>query len=382
MRNILVMVKNNLKIMILKKPIYFLGIIIVPVLILVGLTPLMARHSEEILIGVSNLDKSKSTDIIVNNLKSQDNFKVLNIEENDIKGSIQEKKIECGVIIKSGFQKDIINGKEKNNIEIIGKEGDSIYKSIKSIIELDLNNIRDLGKISNGNIKKYNILLKEYSKNTIKIDKGTLRSDSKDYNISGMFVGFLVMFMFFRALFGAGKIMDDKKCRVYTRIFTAPIKTYEYYLGNVLASLISIVLQIILTLIGVYLFTNVNFGMSYIQLFFVLLLISIFAVSLGTFCISVSKTDQEVSILSNILIMILVMLGGCFVPVYIFPSALDKISKLLPTRWAMDMIFALQDGMSIGSLYRNIIIILLYSLALFLGAAYITKIKDKRFNDI
>ena len=35
MRNILVMVKNNLKIMILKKPIYFLGIIIVPVLILV-----------------------------------------------------------------------------------------------------------------------------------------------------------------------------------------------------------------------------------------------------------------------------------------------------------------------------------------------------------
>ena len=382
MRNILVMVKNNLKIMILKKPIYFLGIIIVPVLILVGLTPLMARHSEEILIGVSNLDKSKSTDIIVNNLKSQDNFKVLNIEENDIKGSIQEKKIECGVIIKSGFQKDIINGKEKNNIEIIGKEGDSIYKSIKSIIELDLNNISDLVKISNGNIKKYNILLKEYSKNTIKIDKGTLRSDSKDYNISGIFVGFLVMFMFFRALFGAGKIMDDKKCRVYTRIFTAPIKTYEYYLGNVLASLISIVLQIILTLIGVYLFTNVNFGMSYIQLFFVLLLISIFAVSLGTFCISVSKTDQEVSILSNILIMILVMLGGCFVPVYIFPSALDKISKLLPTRWAMDMIFALQDGMSIGSLYRNIIIILLYSIALFLGAAYITKIKDKRFNDI
>lgn len=382
MRNILVMVKNNLKIMILKKPIYFLGIIIVPVLILVGLTPLMARHSEEILIGVSNLDKSKSADIIVNSLKSQDNFKVLNIEENDIKGSIQEKKIECGVIIKSGFQKDIINGKEKNNIEIIGKEGDSIYKSIKSIIELDLNNISDLGKISNGNIKKYNILLKEYSKNTIKIDKGTLRSDSKDYNISGMFVGFLVMFMFFRALFGAGKIMDDKKCRVYTRIFTAPIKTYEYYLGNVLASLISIVLQIILTLIGVYLFTNVNFGMSYIQLFFVLLLISIFAVSLGTFCISVSKTDQEVSILSNILIMILVMLGGCFVPVYIFPSALDKISKLLPTRWAMDMIFSLQDGMSIGSLYRNIIIILLYSLALFLGAAYITKIKDKRFNDI
>lgn len=382
MRNILVMVKNNLKIMILKKPIYFLGIIIVPVLILVGLTPLMARHSEEIIIGVSNLDKSKSADIIVNSLKSQDNFKVLNIEENDIKGSIQEKKIECGVIIKSGFQKDIINGKEKNNIEIIGKEGDSIYKSIKSIIELDLNNISDLGKISNGNIKKYNILLKEYSKNTIKIDKGTLRSDSKDYNISGMFVGFLVMFMFFRALFGAGKIMDDKKCRVYTRIFTAPIKTYEYYLGNVLASLISIVLQIILTLIGVYLFTNVNFGMSYIQLFFVLLLISIFAVSLGTFCISVSKTDQEVSILSNILIMILVMLGGCFVPVYIFPSALDKISKLLPTRWAMDMIFSLQDGMSIGSLYRNIIIILLYSLALFLGAAYITKIKDKRFNDI
>lgn len=382
MRNILVMVKNNLKIMILKKPIYFLGIIIVPVLILVGLTPLMARHSEEILIGVSNLDKSESANIIVNNLKDQNNFKLLNIKEEDMKGSIQEKKIECGVIIKKGFQNDIINGKDKNNIEIIGKEGDSTYKSIKSIIELNLNNIRDLGKISNGSGKKYSSFLKEYNKNTIKIDKGTLRSDSKDYNISGTFIGFLVMFMFFRALFGAGKIMNDKKCKVYTRIFTAPIKTYEYYLGNVLASLISITLQIILTLIGVYLFTNVNFGMSYMQLFFVLLLISIFAVSLGTFCISVSKTDQEVSILSNILIMILVMLGGCFVPVYIFPSALDKISKLLPTRWAMDMIFSLQDGMSIGSLYRNIIIILLYSLALFLGAAYITKIKDKRFNDI
>ncbi len=380
MRNVLVMLKNNLRMMILKKPLYFIASIIAPVVIILVVGSLITSGSSNISIGVANLDESKSSKLILKNIEDQNNFTALSMSKEDIENKIKDKSIECGIIIKKGFQDEIINRNSKNQIEIIGKDGDSIYKSIESMISIDLKNLEDLGKISNGDSKVYNKLLKEYESNKVTIERGSLRNDSKDYTNTLLFVGFLIMFIFFRSVLGAERILEDKKTKVYTRIFAAPIKVYQYYLGNILASIVSINIQAILSLVAIRYLMNINIGMSYIQMFFILFLISIFAVAVGTFCISVTRNSQEASIISNILIMILLMLGGCFVPVQLFPSALDKISKLLPTRWAMDMVASLQDGIPMGDLYKNIIIILLYSVVFFLAAAYITKRKDKKLD--
>ncbi|MBM7834944.1 ABC transporter permease [Clostridium sardiniense] len=378
MRNILVMLKNNLRMMILKKPLYFIASIVAPVVIVLVVGSLLTSGSSNMSIGVSNLDNSKSSELILKNIENQNNFTALDMNEEEIESKIKEKSIECGIIIKKGFQEGIVNGNSKNQIEIIGKDGDSIYKSIESMISIDLKNLEDLGKISNEDSKVYNNLLKDYESNKVTIERGSLRDDSKDYNNTSIFVGFLIMFMFFRSILGAERILEDKKTKVYTRIFAAPIKVYQYYLGNILASILAINLQAALSLVAIRYLININIGMSYIQMFFILFLISILAVAVGTFCIAVTRTSQEASIISNILIMILLMLGGCFVPVELFPSALDKLSKLLPTRWAMDMVSSLQDGIAINSLYKNIIIILLYSAVFFLAAAYVTKRKDKK----
>lgn len=378
MRNILVMLKNNLRMMILKKPLYFIASIVAPVVIVLVVGSLLTSGSSNMSIGVSNLDNSKSSELILKNIENQNNFTALDMNEEEIESKIKEKSIECGIIIKKGFQEGIVNGNSKNQIEIIGKDGDSIYKSIESMISIDLKNLEDLGKISNEDSKVYNNLLKDYESNKVTIERGSLRDDSKDYNNTSIFVGFLIMFMFFRSILGAERILEDKKTKVYTRIFAAPIKVYQYYLGNILASILAINLQAALSLVAIRYLININIGMSYIQMFFILFLISILAVAVGTFCIAVTRTSQEASIISNILIMILLMLGGCFVPVELFPSALDKLSKLLPTRWAMDMVLSLQDGIAINSLYKNIIIILLYSAVFFLAAAYVTKRKDKK----
>ncbi|MBY0755301.1 ABC transporter permease [Clostridium sardiniense] len=381
MRNILVMLKNNLRMMILKKPLYFIASILAPVVIILIVGSLITSGSSNISIGVANLDKSKYSELILKNIEDQSNFTTLSMSKEDIEDKIKDKSIECGIIIQKGFQDKIVNGDSKNQIEIIGKDGDSIYKSIESMISINLKNLEDLGKISNGDSSIYNNLLNKYESNKVTIERGSLRTSSKDYETNtSLFVGFLIMFMFFRSVLGAGRILEDKKTKVYTRIFAAPIKVYQYYLGNILASILAINIQAILSLVAIRYLMDIDIGMSYIQIFFILFLVSILAVAVGTFCIAITRSSQEASIISNILIMTLLMLGGCFVPVQVFPNALDKLSKLLPTRWAMDMVSSLQDGIPMASLYKNIVIIVLYSAVFFLAAAYITKRKDKKVN--
>ncbi len=59
------------------------------------------------------------------------------------------------------------------------------------------------------------------------------------------------------------------------------------------------------------------------------------SVALGTTLGTFVKTEGQANGLSIVLGMVMALLGGCWYPLELFPSAARTAAKLLPTSWAM-----------------------------------------------
>jgi len=63
------------------------------------------------------------------------------------------------------------------------------------------------------------------------------------------------------------------------------------------------------------------------------------------------------------------MLGGCFWPVEVMPSFMQKISYAVPQRWVLSAIEKVQHGNGINDTLLNFIILLLFACIFFAIAA-------------
>jgi ABC-2 type transport system permease protein len=69
---------------------------------------------------------------------------------------------------------------------------------------------------------------------------------------------------------------------------------------------------------------------------------SLMTAAFGLLIAAVGKTPEATRGLSILVTLIMVMLGGAWVPAFIFPQWLQTITMFVPTRWAMDGL----DGMT------------------------------------
>lgn len=380
MKKVWALFKNNLRILILKNKGTFIITTIAPIIILLIISKYISTGSGYMNAVVKDEDNTKSSLAILSTIKNNEGLNVEEDSDINIENSFAQGDIDIAITIPKGFENNLLSG-EKPYIDIKENEMGNLNKGIKTSLNLEIKNLKDLAIASDKNYDGYIKALENYSNGTIKIEKLNLNDLKGNYVKTQVFLGFLIMFMFFRAMSGAELINSDKQKNMYTRIFVADIKSSQYYLANILSSFFSILIQVILSLIGLKYIMKLEIGMYYYQLGIILLLVTLIAVSLGTFCISITETRQEASMLSNIVIITFLMIGGCFVPVSLFPNFINKISYFTPTRWAMDSILDLQQGVPFNDIIINLFIMILFALAFFTMSAYKTSKTEKIYKD-
>lgn len=377
---ILKLIKHNLNLMIFKQKSKLIYKIVLPIIAIVVISKLMLGNSAVLKVGVVNNDNTVVSNYLVNQIKDNKNIDVIPMKKSELNSNFASNTIQSAVVIDNGFAKDLSKGNLKG-IDIIGKEEDDVYKLVEGIISLDVSNMAKLGKVSH-NETQFSNLVKKYMSNNLNVERGALKGGGIDYEASSIFIGFLVMFIFYRAMSGANRVNEDRDQKVFSRIFVSNIKPWQYYSANILSSIFCIAIQVIISVISVSYFSNINFGMSLITLSFILIIAGLIAVSIGTVFVSITRNTQEASMMTNVVTFALVMVGGCFIPVSIFPKIINDISKFLPTRWIVDIIYNIQTGSSLISQWRYLVLLILFSIALLLISAYFTKRKDKSFLEI
>jgi ABC-2 type transport system permease protein len=164
-----------------------------------------------------------------------------------------------------------------------------------------------------------------------------MRSATKEYNgYAHSFAGMGLQFVLMSMLDLAVGLLRDREAGVFRRLRSAPLARGTMLLGKGMSlSLISL-----LSLGGCFAFAMIVFKVriegSWPGFVACLLSTSVMSASLGLAIAALGRTPSGTRGIGIAVILLLVMVGGAWVPAFIFPQWLQRVSLLTPTRWAVD----------------------------------------------
>ncbi|HKA88546.1 MAG TPA: ABC transporter permease [Haliangiales bacterium] len=156
--------------------------------------------------------------------------------------------------------------------------------------------------------------------------------DGAAHAVGGMAVQFILM----GAIENAVAILTDRQRGLWRRLRAAPLSR-----ATLLASkIISGALLALLVLGFLLVFGRVTLGVrvqgSGLGLLLVGVSFALLASSVGVLVSTLGKTPQATRSVGIFVVLIAVMLGGAWFPSFLFPAWLQPITRLFPSRWAVD----------------------------------------------
>jgi ABC-2 type transport system permease protein len=196
-----------------------------------------------------------------------------------------------------------------------------------------------------------------FNEDIIRIDEETVRKKNAEYKpnvLQNNIPAFTLFAMFFIVIPLAGSIINEKDHGTYKRLRTLPVSFFEIIFAKVTVYLTICILQFIfLMFIGVYIMPilgespSLDLQIRYPALFLALTASSFAAIGFGILVGIFASTHSQAATFGSVMVVILAMLGGIFVPAYMLPDILRKISMVSPLRWGTDAflgVFARYEG--------------------------------------
>lgn len=377
MRSVYALVKNNLKIMILKKPVYTILTVVFPLIIFLFAPKIIDGSITEINVGIYDESKSFSSNKLDEYLSDIDMINLVEVNsEDDLKQKFNTRDIYLGMMIDKNMEEKVLRG-DNSGVILYGIEGENLYEILDKGLSIELSNMINLAKINNGDFKKYKSSVERKEKEKIQVSYKDLNDVEGNHSVSQTLIGFIIMFAFYRAMSGSGLIGEDKEQNMYTRILTTSVKPWQYYLSNIISTTILLAILFSISVIEINLVSTIEIGVSNIMLITILLILGIVSVSVGTFCMTITNDRDLSSIISNFITISFLALGGCFVPLSYLSGIINKISYFTPIRWAMEAINNAQQGADISVIVMNLLVLSLFGVVFFIISVYCINKRDK-----
>lgn len=150
------------------------------------------------------------------------------------------------------------------------------------------------------------------------------------------FGGMAVQFLLFGAIESGIGLLTERQRGLWRRLRAAPVARWMLLLARgISAALIALMILAVIFGFGALAFRLRVTG-SALGFVLVCLAFAACAASFGLLIAALGKTPQAARGLSAMVVLLMVMLGGAWVPTFVFPDWLRKVTPLLPTRWAVD----------------------------------------------
>ncbi len=162
---------------------------------------------------------------------------------------------------------------------------------------------------------------------------------------------FTLFAMFFIVIPLAGSIINEKINGTFSRLKTFPVTFTEIIASKIINFFAICVIQfIVMMLIGIYILPRLgdeaplNLDINWFALGTALAACSLAAIGFGLLTGSVAANHGQAATFGSVMVVILAMLGGIFVPPYMLPGTLKVISMISPLRWGTDALLGIFTG--------------------------------------
>lgn len=160
--------------------------------------------------------------------------------------------------------------------------------------------------------------------------------DQIDYNPkANSSAGQLITWVFIPLISLSGMFASERQKGTLRRLLTTPTRQSTYLIGTITGQVLTALVQMGLLVGFGILVMHVNWGSSPLALIIMLVASALAAAALGTMLGTFVKTESQANGLSVLLGMVMALLGGCWYPLELFPSAVQQAVKILPTTWSM-----------------------------------------------
>ena len=140
----------------------------------------------------------------------------------------------------------------------------------------------------------------------------------------------------FIPLFGISALFAyERRQGTLRRLLTTPATKATFLLGTITGQVAMALVQMLLLVGFGILVMKLSWGREPVALFVILLTSALAAAAFGTTMGTFIKSEGQASGLSIMFGMVFALMGGCWYPLELFPSAIQNAVKVLPTTWAM-----------------------------------------------
>lgn len=333
---------------------------------------------------------------------------IMNVDTNIFKDEVVYYSIDCKnntyiknfEIIKSNLEKnynikfklieDIITAKENVNLEkslayiSINNNGYEFYRNengenisqkiFRNMFEQFLHKNSLVETISENNINIVNY--KSINEQVIKLKEENFNSNGVDSYTYYTFAELVLIILYISSITSIS-LYKERYLNTMSRMRICNISYLSILISKVVLGIIIGIIQISVVFIVSRFMLNVNWGNNLGSIFLVLICLIIFSSILGVVTSVIFKDHKTSTSVCNILIIIMGLLGGSYMPISLITSSpiTNLVAKISPTYWANISILSLSYG--IKTIYPYISIIISIGLSLFLTLIGLIFYKNK-----
>ena len=183
-----------------------------------------------------------------------------------------------------------------------------------------------------------------------------------------------VFVLFFTFLLTGVSFLRERSQGTLDRLKITPVSRADLLVGYLLGFLLFAMLQSVVILAYTVLVLPVSYQGDIWQVFVVLVLLTIVAVSLGILVSTFAKNEFQVVQFIPLVIVPQIFLTGVVVPVEDMPWLLENVSKVLPLTYAVDMLIGIMlEGQGLLDFGIQIIVLSGFGAIFVIGASLTVK---------
>ena len=204
---------------------------------------------------------------------------------------------------------------------------------------------------------------------TVREEAVTSASNVKYNGYAHSFGGMAVQFLLFAMANLGIEMLLERQRGLWKRLRSAPVSRLTLLGGKVVSgTLISLSTLWVCFAFAIVVF-RVRIQGSLLGFIAVSIACALMAATFGLLVAAVGKTPASARAVTTLAVLMMVMLGGAWIPSFVFPAWLQQATKVVPVRWAVDGLDAMTwRGLGISSAIAPTLVLLAFA-AIFGGVA-------------
>ena len=150
------------------------------------------------------------------------------------------------------------------------------------------------------------------------------------------FAGMGIQFLLFATLNLGIEMLLERQRGMWKRLRSAPISRYALLAARATSATIVALMTLLVSFGFAMVVFNVRIHGSVIGFGMVAIACSMMAATFGLLVAALGNTPGTARGVSSLVVLVMVMVGGAWVPTFVFPQWMQRLTVVVPVRWAVD----------------------------------------------